>query len=66
MAKNDFLDDLITAGSIVGGVWLATEFLKAFSKKIPIYHCPRCNLEIQKDTRICPKCGFIINWGLIG
>lgn len=55
---NDWQDELLTAGAIVGSVWLAK---KIFEDKY--YKCPRCNYPVDQKMTFCPNCGQPLQWG---
>ena len=62
-SKNDFWDELITVGAILGGAWLSAAILNSFTKKV--YECPNCKAIINKEGLTpCPTCGINIKWRL--
>ena len=58
--KDNFWDSLFEAGALIGGVWIATEIIKALSKKV--YHCPNCRNIVQEGVSPCPHCGVVLLW----
>ncbi|WP_179365322.1 hypothetical protein [Nitrosarchaeum sp. AC2] len=47
----------------LGAVLLGALLLKAiFDPNTKIYRCPHCNLVIQKNTAICPRCRTQLSW----
>lgn len=63
MAKtksNNFLDEILTLGALVGGAWLSVEILKSLTR---VYKCPNCKQDIKKaDVAKCPHCGVPLEW----
>lgn len=49
----------------LGAILLGALLLKAIvDPKTTIYRCPNCNLVIQKNSLICPRCKTQLQWGL--
>lgn len=58
--ESKFVDDLVEAGALIGGMWLTLEIIKAFSKKV--YKCPICQTEVIYGTQRCPTCNNQLSW----
>lgn len=44
MAEENFWDDLVKVGLVIGSIWLGAEFLKKLSKK-----CWNCGSSMAQD-----------------
>ena len=62
--KGDDIGSAILAGlAILGGALIFSEILKAASKKITVYSCPKCNYDVTFGTTECPNCHSHLTWG---
>lgn len=52
MANDDFWDDLIKAGLVIGSIFLGAKFLEGLTKK-----CWRCGNPMASNQRKCLRCG---------
>lgn len=47
----------------LGALLLGGLLIKSlFDPNTKIYRCPTCNLVIQKDVPICPRCSTSLSW----
>ncbi len=52
MANDDFWDDLIKAGLVIGSIFLGVKFLEGLSKK-----CRKCGNPMALNQTKCNICG---------
>lgn len=63
MAKDDnWLTSILKIGAIIGGAWLAVEFIKMIGKEKVYYNCPKCNEDIEYGVKQCPRCKSFLSW----
>ena len=54
MSKDNFWEDVIKLGIMLGTIWLGNEFLKSISNA---KQCPNCKTLNPKDRTQCSNCG---------
>lgn len=60
--KEGWFDNVLKAGAVIGGAFLAVEILKAFSEPVKLYSCPNCRSDIKYGDKICENCKVDLNW----
>jgi hypothetical protein len=60
--KMSFEDKLLLVLAAIGGFFLFADYYKRHTIKKIYYHCPHCNVVIQKNENPCHQCGSRINW----
>ncbi len=63
MAKGDsIIGSIFKFMALLGGAWLTIEVLKAISKKVTYYDCPKCGSDIEYGQENCNVCGVGLDW----
>lgn len=60
--KSNWLETLFKGAALIGGAWLTIELLKAFSRKVTVYSCPVCNVDITYNETPCHNCSSDLEW----
>ncbi len=63
MPKGDsIIESIFKVMALIGGAWLTIEVLKALSKKVTYYDCPKCGNDVKYGQYECDNCGTELGW----